>query len=119
MTRFLFALALASCGGQISDVDAGLDAAQTKDTAKPPHCDLVASDYSTACTAPTDCSPVFLGNACTSSCACENDVVAKSSLATYQADYKATTDGGGLVCPCPPPEPPSCCKGTCILGPCP
>ena len=120
MTRFLMLVALAGCGGQIGDVDAGADVVQPKDAAKTPHCELVASDYSTACGTAGDCISVFLGNACTSTCACENDVIAASSKITYEADFHAASDGGGgIVCPCPPPEPPSCCKGTCVSGPCP
>jgi hypothetical protein len=121
---FLLLFAVAACGGQIvgadaSAGDAGVDVVTVKDAAKPPHCDLAASDYDTSCSAPSDCSAVFLGNACTSSCACENGTIASSSVAQYEADYKAVADGGGIVCPCPPPEPPSCCKGACVLGPCP
>ncbi len=120
--RFFFLLVVAGCGGQISDVDAsaeaGADVVQTKDAAKAPHCDLVASDYDTSCVTVNDCSPVFIGNACTATCACENDVISSSSLDAYEADFKAASDGGGgIACPCPPPKP-SCCKGTCTILPC-
>jgi len=115
MTWRVLLAVLCGCGGQLtSDADASV-----KDAAKTPHCELVASDYGTSCATASDCSSVFLGNACTATCACENDVIASSSLAAYQADYKAVSDGGGLICPCPPPEPPSCCKGKCVVGPCP
>ena len=122
--RAIFFLALAACGGQISGPDAsapdaGADAVQAKDAAKAPHCDLAASDYVTSCVESIDCTVVFLGNACTSTCACENGTISSASADAYEADFKAANDGGGLVCPCPPPEPPSCCKGTCVLGPCP
>lgn len=118
MTRFLFLVGLVACGGQIGDVDAGIDSS-TKDAAKTPHCELVASDYDTSCTTASDCSAVFLGNACTATCACENAVISSSSLAAYQADYKSASDGGSIVCPCPPIQPPSCCKGKCVVGTCP
>jgi hypothetical protein len=117
MTRFLFLflLVVAGCGGQLtSDLDAS-----TKDAAKPPHCDLVATDYDMSCTASTDCKSVFYGNACTSTCGCGNGVISASSLSQYEADWNAVHDGG-IACPCPPPiDPPSCCKGTCVAGTCP
>jgi hypothetical protein len=121
--RFFFLLVVAGCGGQISDVDAGAEAGAdvvpTKDAAKAPHCDLKATDYGTSCTTASDCSLVFIGNVCTSTCACDNGAIASSSDSAYEADFKAASDGGGIACPCPPPEPPSCCKGACLVGPCP
>ncbi|HEX4514207.1 MAG TPA: hypothetical protein VH054_11745 [Polyangiaceae bacterium] len=127
MRWFGFLLVLPGCGGQITDVDAsaeagvdaGADVVPTKDAAKAPHCDLAASDYDTSCTTASDCTLVFLGNACTSTCACENGAIASSSVGAYQADFEAVSDGGSIVCPCPPPAPPSCCKSSCVVGPCP
>ena len=114
-TRFFCLLLLAGCGGRISDVDAST----TNDASKTPHCNLVANDYATSCATANDCAIVFLGNVCTSTCACENGTISSTSKNAYEADFEAASDGGGLVCPCPPPEPPSCCKGSCVLGPCP
>lgn len=125
MTRFLILVALSACGGQITDADASApDAGKdvvvvTKDAAKTPKCDLAASDYSTSCVEAIDCAEVFLGNVCTATCACANGAISSSSTDAYEADFKAADDGGGIVCPCPPPAPPSCCKGTCVVGPCP
>jgi len=130
MSRFLFLLALAACGGQVADLDAGADASAPGDgsttdavvqidAAKPPKCTLAASDYGTACNDPSDCASVFLGNACAATCECPNGAIAQSGLSQYEKDLAAASDAGVPVCPCPPGLPPSCCKGQCVVGPCP
>jgi hypothetical protein len=121
--RVLLLLTLVACGGQIVDFDAGgtdakSDAVVMKDASKPPHCVLAASDYDTSCSVASDCASVFLGNACTSQCACENGTIASSSLDQYEADFAADSDGGSIACPCPPNLPPSCCDGHCVVGLC-
>jgi hypothetical protein len=77
------------------------------------------SSYSLACNVALDCIDVYFGNVCTATCACANGVIASSSLSQYQADFYAVADGGGIVCPCPPGPPPSCCGGKCNYGACP
>ena len=105
----LVAVALASCGGVADTGDAGADAKID------PACDLVASSYTTTCIADTDCTAVWLGNACTSTCFCPNASINASSKAKYQSDFDATNHENN-VCTCPAFPDPVCCNGTCALG---
>jgi hypothetical protein len=99
---------VASCGGVADSSDASTDAFD-------PACTLAASSYVTTCTADTDCTAVWLGDACTSKCFCPNASINATSKPKYQSDFDATNHENN-VCTCPAFPDPVCCNGQCALG---
>lgn len=80
---------------------------------------LSSADYGRSCAAASDCTSVYVGDPCSSTCHCPNAAINRQDLARYQADVaQAPSRGPNGQCSCPCFGLPACVGGTCQLGSC-
>jgi len=86
---------------------------------------LNGEKFSRSCSVPGDCALATVGNVC-QPCSCPNTAISKSSVESYQSEYRArtsqcpNTQGGPICAACPPMKAdcdidPTALTGTCKM----